>query len=158
MDTKRILLISMLVLGLCMSLATTAAAQDPDPDDVVWWAFCCWGGSFILPIVMFIVFILIAVWVYKDANSRGMSGVLWLLICIFLGLIGLIIYLIVRRSHPPMGSAPPPGYGPPPGGPPPGYGPPPGGPPPGGPPPGYGPPPGGYGGPPPPPPQQPPPY
>lgn len=160
MDKKRILLISMLVLGfVCASMAMGAAAQDPDPDDVVWWAFCCYGGSFLIPIIFFVIGILIAVWVYKDANTRGMNGVLWLIVVILLGLIGLIIYLIVRRSHPPMGAVPPPGM------PPPGYGPPPGGPPPGAPPPGYGPPPGGpppghppqYGGPP-PPPQQPPPY
>jgi len=65
-----------------------------------------------------ILWIVIGVWVYRDAESRGMGGVLWLIIVIFLGLIGIIIYLVVRGSHP---VRPPGGYWPPPG---PGYGPP----------------------------------
>lgn len=59
-----------------------------------------------------IIWILVAVWVYQDAQSRNMSGVLWLIVVILLGLIGIIIYLIVRASHP--AGAPPygtyPGY------------------------------------------------
>ena len=50
-----------------------------------------------------IIAILIAVWVYKDAEKRGSSGVLWVIICLFLGIIGLIIWLIVR---PPIGGHP----------------------------------------------------
>lgn len=61
-----------------------------------------------LLIAWLVVFILIAVWVYRDAESRGMSGGLWLIIVILLGLIGLIVYLIVRSSHPVGGM--PPGY------------------------------------------------
>jgi len=69
-----------------------------------------------------VIFILIAVWVYRDAESRRMSGALWHIIVILLGLIGLIIYLIVRGGHPVGGtppyaaypSAPPPVYPPPP--------------------------------------------
>jgi hypothetical protein len=80
-------------------------------------------------IVWFIIWILIAVWVYRDAERRGASGVLWLIVVILLGLIGLIIYLIVRPKEPvaPQGYMPPPGYAPPPGyqQPPPGYQPPP---------------------------------
>lgn len=47
-----------------------------------------------------ILFIVIAIWVYRDAESRGMSGALWLIIVILAGLIGLIIYLIVRSDRP----------------------------------------------------------
>lgn len=49
-----------------------------------------------LPILWFIIGILIAIWVYKDAESRGESGVLWLILVIITGIIGLIIWLIVR--------------------------------------------------------------
>jgi len=100
------------------------------------------GGALCgLSILILIIAVLIAVWVYKDAESRGMSGILWLLIVIFVPyFIGLIIYLVVRKDHPVM-QGPPPGAYPPPGGyPPPGAYPPPG----------QAPPPGGY-------PQQPPP-
>ena len=70
-----------------------------------------------------IISLLIAIWVYRDAESRGMSGVLWLLVVLVAGIIGLIIYLVVRGSHPVMNyppGYPPRGY-PPPGYPPPGY-------------------------------------
>ena len=112
------------VLGLIMigllALAGNAAAQF---EAVALGGLCC----FII-LIPWIIFIIIAIWVYRDAESRGMSGVLWLIICIILGLIGLIIYLVVRRDHPkyPPGGYPPPGpggYPPPPG--PGGYPPPP---------------------------------
>jgi len=63
-------------------------------------------GAFFL--VWFIIFILIAIWVYRDAEKRGKSGVLWLIVVILLGLIGIIIWLIVR---PPIQQTPPPQYG-----------------------------------------------
>jgi len=84
--------------------------------------------------VLLLIGLLIAIWVYKDAESRGMSGVLWLLIVWFVAFpIGLIIYLVVRKpkvmAPPPYPMAPPPAYAtaPPPGygAPPPGYGAPP---------------------------------
>lgn len=44
-----------------------------------------------------VVTILLLVWVYKDAKSRGMdSPVLWLLVVAVLGVIGLIVYLLAR--------------------------------------------------------------
>ena len=51
------------------------------------------------PLIWFIIAILIAIWVYKDAESRGMSGALWLIIVIIAGLIGLIIYFVVRKPR-----------------------------------------------------------
>ena len=96
-------------------------------------------GYFACVAIMFVIGILIAIWVYRDAQSRGMSGVLWLIIVILTSWIGLIIYLVVRspKVAPPQmaygGMAPPPAYGAPP---PPAYGAPPGygAPPPGAPP------------------------
>ena len=119
-------ILGIILLGL-LALAGNAAAQ--------WEAFAFGSVCCIIILIPFIILILIAVWVYRDAESRGMSGILWLLIVIFVPyFIGLIIYLIVRRDHPKR----PPGYYPPTG---PGGYPPPG---PGGyPPPGY-PPQGGY--------------
>ncbi len=49
-------------------------------------------------IVWFIIAILIAVWVYRDAEAKGESGVLWLIIVLITGIIGLIIWLIIRRG------------------------------------------------------------
>ncbi|MEM3042940.1 MAG: zinc ribbon domain-containing protein [Thermoplasmata archaeon] len=85
--------------------------------------FLLLGGFCLIPIILLIISILIAIWVYKDAESRGMSGVLWLIVVLLAGIIGLIIYLVVRKpkvapipaygAHPPV-YAPPPSYGGPP--------------------------------------------
>jgi hypothetical protein len=62
-----------------------------------------WGLSFI-SFVLFLVWIAVVIWVYRDAERRDMNGVLWALL-VFLGnLIGLLIYLIVRSDP---GKAPP---------------------------------------------------
>lgn len=51
---------------------------------------------------MLAIWIAVIVWVYRDAESRGMSGVLWALLVFIGNLIGLLIYLIVRsESLPP---------------------------------------------------------
>jgi len=44
-----------------------------------------------------IVAIILAVWVYSDAEKRGMEAALWMIIVLLTGIIGLIIYLIVRE-------------------------------------------------------------
>lgn len=65
-----------------------------------WWFF---PWFFIIPFVLiwFIVGILILIWVYKDAESRGMDGLMWALIVFFLNIIGLILYLVARESRAP---------------------------------------------------------
>lgn len=69
-----------------------------------------------------VVFILVAVWVYRDAQSRGMSGALWVVLLVLAslffafigGLVVLVIYLIVRAEHPMMYAISPyGGYAPP---------------------------------------------
>jgi len=54
-------------------------------------------------VICFIIFIVIAIWVYKDAEKRGSNGTLWLIIVIITGIIGIIIWLIIR---PPIGGRP----------------------------------------------------
>ncbi len=89
-----------------------------------------------------IISILIAVFMYKDAEKRGKSGIVWAIIGFFCTCIGLVIWLLVRPplqqgpagygAPPPGYQQPPPGYQQPPPGyqqPPPGYQPPPGPPP-----------------------------
>ncbi len=83
------------------------------------------GGIWLICVaIWWIIAILICIWVYKDAESRGMSGVLWLIVVVLLGLIGLIIYLVVRKPKVapppsmPYPPPPPPGYGAPPAAPP----------------------------------------
>ena len=69
------------------------------------------GGAMIACVALwFIIAILICVWVYKDAEKRGSSGVLWLIVVLLAGIIGLIIWLLVRPPLQPQ--YPPPGYPP----------------------------------------------
>ncbi len=58
--------------------------------------FLAAGVLCIVPAIFFIIAIALAVWVYKDAEKRGKSGALWLIIVLITGIIGLIIWLIVR--------------------------------------------------------------
>jgi peptidoglycan/LPS O-acetylase OafA/YrhL len=55
------------------------------------------GGIWLIGIIIwFIVWILVAIWVYRDAEKRGKNKVLWLIIVILIGIIGLIIWLVIR--------------------------------------------------------------
>jgi len=67
------------------------------------WEWFWFGGTIciIVGILLFIIWILICVWVYRDAESRGMSGVLWLLIVLITSIVGLIIYVIIREDKKP---------------------------------------------------------
>ncbi|VVB88552.1 Uncharacterised protein [uncultured archaeon] len=47
-------------------------------------------------LVLLIIWIYIIIWVARDANKRGKSGAFWGLLTFFLGLLGLIIYLMAR--------------------------------------------------------------
>lgn len=42
----------------------------------------------------------VLIWVYRDAEMRGMSGILWLLLVLIGNVIGLLIYAIVRSETP----------------------------------------------------------
>lgn len=71
------------------------------------WGWLGLAGLFcLIPVVWFIIAILLCIWVYRDAESRGMSGALWLIIVIITGILGLIVYLVVRKEK--KSEAPPP--------------------------------------------------
>ncbi|HAK1429343.1 TPA: hypothetical protein H1096_003079, partial [Listeria monocytogenes] len=43
--------------------------------------------------------VLLAIWIYKDAEQRGMNAILWCLLMVFINvIIILVIYLIVRNK------------------------------------------------------------
>ena len=71
----------------------------PVPPEVIF-GFGILALMIAIGVIWFVVAILIAVWVYRDAEKRGESGALWLLIVLITGIIGLIIWLIVRRDKP----------------------------------------------------------
>ncbi len=55
--------------------------------------------TFIPLILLLIIWILVVVWVYRDAAQRNMNGVLWALLVFFGNFVGLLIYLIVRSEE-----------------------------------------------------------
>ena len=70
--------------------------QPPPPE--VFFGFGILALMIAIGVLWFVVAILIAVWVYRDAERRGMNGVLWALLVFIGNLIGLLIYLIVRSD------------------------------------------------------------
>jgi hypothetical protein len=55
---------------------------------------------FVFMAVWFVIALLLAIWVYKDAEIRGENGALWLILVLLTGWIGLIIWLIIRTGKP----------------------------------------------------------
>ncbi len=94
-----------IVFGILMLLtigAIASSANDNEDNDTPDWFFPLFGGLFCFILVIPIVIsILIGVWMYKDANKRGENGVLWLIVGLIAGIIGLIIWLIVRPKEAP---------------------------------------------------------
>lgn len=63
----------------------------------MWWG--TWGVfPFIWMIGYWLVFLLIAYLVYRDAESRGMNGLLWAILVVipWIGMLFLLIYLLKR--------------------------------------------------------------
>ena len=98
MNISKKILILLIGLLVTASLSTIATAQTPY--DMPEWGFLAAGACLIWVILWFIIWILVAIWVYRDAEKRGKSGVLWLIVVILLGLVGLIIWLVVRGEKP----------------------------------------------------------
>lgn len=50
-------------------------------------------------LLLTILWLIVVVWVYRDAERRGMNGILWALLIFVGNFVGLIIYLIVRNEE-----------------------------------------------------------
>ncbi len=110
-NSKKFAIMALACIVLSVAVAAVASAQDDydwdyetSPMDEMAAALglgalgglCCF--VIFLPLI---IGLLVGIWVYKDAEKRGKSGVLWLLIVWFVAFpIGLIIWLVVR---PPIG-------------------------------------------------------
>ena len=105
--SKKLTIIALTCLLMSVAISAIVSAQEPPwdySDEAAGWALFGIGSMICFAIIaIWVVFILIAIWVYKDAEKRGSSGALWLIIVIFTGIIGIIIWLVVR---PPIGGKP----------------------------------------------------
>ena len=118
--TKKITILALAVLLMSIAITTFANAQDQwdqtnwdqtTADDAA--MLFGFGITMCLVIILIplIIAILVGIWIYKDAEKRGKSGALWLILLIVMSLlfsfIGfvliLIIWLVVR---PPIGGEP----------------------------------------------------
>lgn len=61
---------------------------------------------FMPALIMLAIWLAIGVWVYTDAERKGMSGILWALLVFVGNIVGLIIYLIVRSGAASPATAP----------------------------------------------------
>jgi len=60
-----------------------------------WWIFMVLGW-----VIYFVVSIIIAYYVHKDAIRRGIiNSEIWLIIALIFNVIGLILYLLARRNY-----------------------------------------------------------
>ena len=50
-------------------------------------------------LLLLIIWLILVFWVYRDAERRGMNGVLWALLVLVGNFVALIIYLIVRTEE-----------------------------------------------------------
>lgn len=91
---SKFVLISLFISMLAFAGRATGQEEDIAAPIGLFGLFCALYGAVI------IVIIAIAVWVYRDAEKRGMNGALWLIVVLVGSIIGLIIYLIIRRDHP----------------------------------------------------------
>jgi ABC-type tungstate transport system substrate-binding protein len=85
-----------LVGGGIVLNAALALAQRDDASAAVGCGLC---GSFFVFIILALIAINVAilVWVARDAKDRGMdNAILWMLLVLLTGLVGLIVYLLVR--------------------------------------------------------------
>jgi hypothetical protein len=58
------------------------------------------GGP--LLILLAIVHILTAIWVYQDIRKRGVGSGIWIVIALLTGLIGTLVYAVVRLGNTPQ--------------------------------------------------------
>ena len=86
------------LVGMLLLANAHAAAMQRGSDAAGAASACgCLGFFGFVIIAVIALNIALLVWVARDAKARGMDGaILWMILVMFTGLIGLIIYLCVR--------------------------------------------------------------
>jgi len=95
---NRLLSLTLAAVVLLSIAGLLYAQQAPSQPDAEACAAAC-GGLMLGIIVLLTLHIILLVWVARDAKARGMdSAVLWMILVMITGLIGLVIYLFSRSE------------------------------------------------------------
>jgi uncharacterized membrane protein YhaH (DUF805 family) len=86
-----------LVVGLLLALPLAVFAQSDDAGMA--FGLASSALSLVCCVAWFIINIFILIWVYNDANKRGANGLLWALIVLVAGILGLLLYFAVGRNQ-----------------------------------------------------------
>jgi lysylphosphatidylglycerol synthetase-like protein (DUF2156 family) len=90
----------LIILLLTITCALAQDATGSDDAAGAAGALAGMGCTCIILLVAVGVQVAIAVWVYRDAKSRGMENAMLLtILCVFTGILGLIIYLLMRPKE-----------------------------------------------------------
>lgn len=91
-------LIALLMVALMLALPMLALAQPGNDVGDVIATLVSSAFSLVCCIGWFVLNIAILIWVFQDANKRGVNGLLWALIVFFAGIVGLLLYFALGRS------------------------------------------------------------
>jgi hypothetical protein len=91
------------ILSLCSVVQATNPSEIPYLNDLPWIGGFAAGLGLLACCLLFliplIIAILICIWLYKDAEARGKSGILWVLLLliasVFFNILGLIVVLVI---------------------------------------------------------------
>jgi len=72
--------------------------EGPHMMDWGWWEIPTFMGTWMLG--FWLLFLVIGIFVYRDAEKRDMNGFLWFILVIipWIGILALIVYLVVRET------------------------------------------------------------
>lgn len=86
-----IFLMCFAVMGYMMVSYTNEVMSD----DLVWYIVIC-----TLMVLLFLMYIVLAVVIYKDASRKKMNVWLWMTAVMYIpNFVGLLLYFIVRKQH-----------------------------------------------------------
>ena len=108
---KKLSIIALACILMSLAISTAANAYDLTSDDEAVLFGIGLTVCLILVIIPLIIAIIACIWIYKDAEKRGKSGALWVILLIVCSLlfsfIGFIVIIIIWLAvRPPIGGAP----------------------------------------------------
>jgi Terpene cyclase DEP1 len=94
--------IMLLLVIVAFGALSALALQDVGYFGIIAPHFRSWGGAQVFADLT-ILAVLFCIWMVRDARSRGVAAWPFILLTVFLGSFGPLIYLVVRELHEPAG-------------------------------------------------------